>query len=253
MLIASATAGSSSTCKAPLPFAVDGGIYFHFSRPTDTCVHALGYERFADPYDCRIYYECDDHVLNYQICDRHEYFDKDTLTCETGSAPSWCHISWDSSDGIPPRRMRRSAKPEADNLDEDCRDKLDGFRYASKRNCRSYAMCWQGKSLVGECARGFSFNDQSANDFCNLANNFRCEEDQMCPPTGIHMFRKLGSCTEYHFCFNGNLSTHHCAAGLEFDAAQNRCATEDVAKCLACPVVDDPQKPVMLAGFRCDE
>lgn len=70
----------------------------------------------------------------------------------------------------------------------------------------------------------------------------------MCPPTGVYMFRKRGSCTEYNFCFEGVHAVKQCAAGLEFHPTDNRCVNAEENVCVNCPAIDDPMKPVMVAG-----
>lgn len=214
----------------------------HYSIDQSIC--KIRGDSFIDTIDCRVYYTCKNSQLVYQVCPPGTYFEEGYYGGCKEAEPPGCKYTWKTNTDIP------VVTPEPDPK-SDCKGQSNGFVYATDGNCRSYAICRQETSQDAECPIGFSYNPKS--NICDIANNYLCEEDHMCPPTGIHMFRKLGSCTEYNFCFAGKHLTKTCDNGLNFDTSQNKCATPDVAKCYECPLVDDPQTTITFEGTTSNE
>lgn len=211
-----------------------------------------------DPNNCRVYYQCINEIMFYNLCPVDTNFDPKYNQCRSNSVFP-CHktgiesFSTTTSEPYSTEETRTVAPVTPSPVygsSSVCRDLPNGFTVPVSTNCRTYSVCWYGVQHNGECAAGYSFNQQS--NLCDITNNYKCD-DNLCPPTGIHAFRKFGSCTEYNFCFAGVHSTRPCADGLHFDSKQNRCAEPSVALCYACPVKDDASKLVTFAGLRCDE
>lgn len=234
-----------------------GGIWGYEALLDTKCYYDIS-KPIADPNNCRVYYECYNQEMYYKLCPVDENFDVRTQTCRRNSVFP-CKktisesLSTTTSSPLSTEIVVTVAPVTPSSLlvsDSVCRDLPNGFTVPVSTNCRTYSVCWYGIQHNGECAAGYSFNQQS--NLCDITNNYKCE-DHLCPPTGINTFRKFGSCNEYNFCFAGVHSTRSCATGLHFDSKQNRCAEPLVASCYACPVKDDFAKIVTFAGIHCDE
>lgn len=212
----------------------------------------------ADPNNCRVYYQCDGNRMYYKLCPVDTNFDVDRQECRRNSVFPCAkkEVELFTTTTFRPTTQNYpiitpSFTPSPVSGSESvCRDLPNGFTVPVATNCRTYSVCWYGAHHNGECAAGYSFNQK--NNLCDITNNYKCD-DHLCPPTGIHAFRKFGSCNEYNFCFAGVHSTRSCAEGLHFDSKQNRCADPSVALCYACPVKDDAAELVTFAGLQCDE
>lgn len=224
--------------------------------PENSCDGHWG-ENIGDINYCRVYYHCDPrYAMKYKLCAENEHFDKFKKTCvpaedypcENAERMPSTTYSPPTTTGVP-EPIIEWVTPR--NNDSSTCYREHGLTVKEPTNCRSYSVCWHGVSHTGECPKGYSYNEE--NELCDIANNYRCEEDSMCPTTGVHSFRKLGSCTDYNFCFAGAHSVRQCRAGLQFDRVQNKCDLPSVAACFACPVQDDKNKIVTFNGQRCEE
>lgn len=220
------------------------------------CNFQIGYK--ADPNNCRVYYQCSNGMMIYNLCPVDNNFDAKYQRCRHNldypcQKTAIESFSTTTFPPLPTEEIHTIAPVTPSYISGSnsvCRDLPNGFTVPVSSNCRTYSVCWYGVQHNGECAAGYSFNQKS--NLCDITNNYKCE-DNLCPPTGIHAFRKFGSCTEYNFCYAGVHSTRPCADGFHFDSKQNRCAEPSVALCYACPVKDDTSKIVTFAGLRCDE
>lgn len=224
--------------------------------PDNSCYNRAHLHKIGDSNYCRVYYSCYYNLMQYNLCNVFEHFDPNKKECVPAE-----DFQCQNSERMPtitysPPTTTDAPQPEIDwvtptnNGSSTCY-REHGVTVKEPTNCRSYSVCWHGVSHTGECPQGYSYNEDS--EICDIANNCRCEEDTMCPPTGVHSFRKLGSCTEYNFCFAGVHSVRRCLAGLQFDRAQNKCGLASQAGCFECPVQDDKNKIVTFNGNKCDE
>lgn len=117
----------------------------------------------------------------------------------------------------------------------------------SLADCEKYYLCHQGEPKQFRCAPNFHFNP--VENFCDYPELANCEVEPTpdpetepgeieieCPETGIFWFPHPYSCEYYFICLNGESVLHHCAPGLYWDAANNRCDFPENALCELTPI-----------------
>lgn len=218
------------------------------------------------PTNCRAYYACSNGLAIAYLCPYGFYFNEakqlcdlpENVLCETlnGDVTTETPPNTDATPGPAPTAGTDvpGTTDETDIFDLICDGHPDGYLINNPISCQAFWRCTNGMAIPGQCESAFNFNEPK--QLCDHPANYPCDNRPLCPPQGIHTYKKHNSCTEFYFCFAGFLTIRQCAPGLHFDSAKGQCNFPVLAECeeSVCPLINDPDNIVTLPSKeRCDE